>query len=149
MNIILTSYTYFNTFISTLTFTNKTSVMYIKYPHFDLFANTSAITTQAHHNAIVRDDKRHADFCKALSLSISYGANIGGTASLTGTGPNLILSGIAYDYYLKYGMESPISYTSWMAFGVPGAIIGITLAWLWLQVNFIGFRLDIDLSSCI
>ncbi|KAK2174478.1 hypothetical protein NP493_799g04008 [Ridgeia piscesae] len=86
------------------------------------------------------DDARHASFSKALCLCIAYAANIGGTASLTGTGPNLVLTGIVHDMYKDEGMESPITYTSWMAFGVPGAVICVLLAWVWVQIAFIGFR---------
>ena len=38
-------------------------------------------------------EQSHAKMAKALMLSISYAANIGGTATLTGTGPNLVFAG--------------------------------------------------------
>ncbi|XP_060071029.1 Na(+)/citrate cotransporter-like [Ylistrum balloti] len=38
-------------------------------------------------------DKTHLNLCKALSMSICYAANIGGIASLTGTGVNVIMKG--------------------------------------------------------
>ena len=41
------------------------------------------------------DDAEYLRMCKALSLAIAYSANCGGVASLTGTGPNVIMKGAA------------------------------------------------------
>ena len=40
-------------------------------------------------------DKRFNKLAKSLMLGVAYSANIGGTGTLTGTGPNIILAGQA------------------------------------------------------
>ncbi|PAA54025.1 hypothetical protein BOX15_Mlig020288g1, partial [Macrostomum lignano] len=85
-------------------------------------------------------DKRNAEFaniCRMLMLSVSYGAVFGGVATLTGTAPNVILNGIVAEYF---GSETSLNYSSWLFYGLPLAVVTLLIAWVWLQISFLGFR---------
>ena len=77
--------------------------------------------------AVARAGERECPgFSPALMLGIAYGASIGGVATLIGTPPNAILAGIAR---AELGIE--IGFARWMLFGLPVAVIMLSLAW-WL-----------------
>ncbi len=79
--------------------------------------------------------KIELNMCKAMMLAICYSASLGGTATLTGTLPNVIMAGLLED---RYGSGHPINYASWMGYNSPGMIINIFCAWCWLQIFFFG-----------
>ena len=70
-------------------------------------------------------------FFTALMLSTAYAANIGGTATLIGTPPNLIFSAFLQS---NYGIE--IGFFEWAMVGVPFAVSMLFLAWLVLTKVF-------------
>ncbi|OWF50269.1 solute carrier family 13 member 2-like [Mizuhopecten yessoensis] len=88
---------------------------------------------------VSEDNKAEAEYlrmCKALSLAIAYSANVGGIGSLTGTGPNIVMKGQSDIVFQKYGAESPVTFATWMQFGLPLSAVCLVILWVWLQIYF-------------
>lgn len=66
-------------------------------------------------------------FGVALMLCIAYGASVGGVATLIGTPPNLVFAGIAGELFGRQ-----ISFAEWMLYGVPIALIGLVIVYLYV-----------------
>ncbi|XP_033746933.1 solute carrier family 13 member 2-like [Pecten maximus] len=114
----------------------------------DVHVNTDSCTKVeviTAESASALDQEKHADqnhlrLCKALSMSICYAANIGGIASLTGTGVNVIMKGQTDILFQKYEVENPVTFATWMQYGVPIAVVLLLMSWIWLIIYFLGFR---------
>ena len=69
-----------------------------------------------------------------MYLSIAYSANVGGTGTLIGTPPNLILMEFLTSQY----PDHPLNFGSWMLFSLPNVIMNLFLLWIVLQLYFMG-----------
>ncbi|CAB3999628.1 solute carrier family 13 member 5-like [Paramuricea clavata] len=85
-----------------------------------------------------QSDLQHIRLCKGTFLSIAYAANIGGTGTLTGTGPNLILSGQADELYPASG---GIGFANWFIYAFPEMLLLLCVAWVWIQWMYLETRL--------
>ncbi|HPG06098.1 MAG TPA: SLC13 family permease [Saprospiraceae bacterium] len=94
---------------------------------------------------IVKDESAGSGsrFGLAMMLSIAYAASIGGTGSLIGTPPNMVLAGLLNELY----PEAPeISFFTWLKAGLPVVILGLPLLWLFM-INYFGISGRFDESD--
>uniref|UniRef100_A0A0E0LWL7 Citrate transporter-like domain-containing protein n=1 Tax=Oryza punctata TaxID=4537 RepID=A0A0E0LWL7_ORYPU len=83
-------------------------------------------------------------FSKAVVLGVVYASAIGGMATLTGTGVNIILVGMWSSYFPE---RKPITFSSWMSFGLPMALILFFALWLTLCLMYCSNNTAKALSS--
>jgi solute carrier family 13 (sodium-dependent dicarboxylate transporter), member 2/3/5 len=72
-------------------------------------------------------------FSKAVVLGVVYAAAVGGLATLTGTGVNIILAGMWSTYFPE---QPPITFSSWLSFGLPLALVMFLALWATLCLVF-------------
>lgn len=82
-----------------------------------------------------KQEARHRQLCKAMLLCVCYSANIGGTGTLTGTAPQLVLAGQAESVFPK---APTISFIYWFVYAFPQMLLFLTIGWLYLQTLFLG-----------
>jgi solute carrier family 13 (sodium-dependent dicarboxylate transporter), member 2/3/5 len=75
-------------------------------------------------------------FALGLFLSIAYAANIGGTATLIGTPPNVVLAAHYFDFFGK-----ELDFGRWMLLGVPFAALMLWIAYLFITRILFPFHL--------
>ena len=81
---------------------------------------------------IVRDEEEAAPtdrFGIALLLGIAYAASVGGTGTLIGTPPNMVMVGVLETMYPK---APEISFFAWMKMALPLVIIFLPIIWGYL-----------------
>lgn len=104
-------------------------------------SESSVASTDAVNDAPVSRSEELQRIAKAFALSVAYGANIGGIATLTGTPPNLVLKQQADKLFEAYtGTESDISFAKWMGFAFPLSLFTAVFGWLWLVLVFLRCR---------
>uniref|UniRef100_A0A3B3RY52 Solute carrier family 13 member 3 n=1 Tax=Paramormyrops kingsleyae TaxID=1676925 RepID=A0A3B3RY52_9TELE len=74
---------------------------------------------------------------KGFMICIPYAASIGGTATLTGTAPNLILAGQLKSYFPDCDV---INFGSWFVFGFPLMLLFLVLGWIWISFLYGGLN---------
>ncbi|GFO29484.1 solute carrier family 13 member 5-like [Plakobranchus ocellatus] len=115
-------------------------------PHLDKKRPDSGVRHSEHDAEAMQDaisisgSSEFRRLCKALSLCVCYSATIGGTASLTGTGTNLVMQGQADEVFATYHLDSGVNFLTWIICCLPMSFTCLVIAWIWLVFHFFGLR---------
>ena len=88
----------------------------------------------------IYEEGKLTNFKIACMLGIAYSANIGGTATIIGTPPNVVLIG-----YMEEHLNREMDFLAWMVIALPFALIMLTATY-WLLVKMFRISPVSDLS---
>ncbi|XP_066480800.1 Na(+)/dicarboxylate cotransporter 3 [Tiliqua scincoides] len=77
-----------------------------------------------------KEEEFKTNIWKGFLISIPYSASIGGTATLTGTAPNLLLLGQLKSFFPGCDV---VNFGSWFMFAFPLMLLFLFLGWLWIS----------------
>ncbi len=101
------------------------------------------LMTQSQQNSFANLSQHN--FARCMMLGIAYSASVGGTMTLIGTAPNLFLASFLEEG-IQSGFQTQISFTQWLAFAAPLAMIFLPVIWLVLTRWVFPFQAD-DLNQ--
>ncbi|XP_062964867.1 Na(+)/dicarboxylate cotransporter 3 isoform X2 [Cynocephalus volans] len=91
---------------------------------------------------LLADSKKEEEYrrnvWKGFLISIPYSASIGGTTTLTGTAPNLILLGQLKSFFPQCDV---VNFGSWFIFAFPLVLLFLLLGWIWISFLYGGLSL--------
>ncbi|XP_012583726.1 PREDICTED: solute carrier family 13 member 3 isoform X1 [Condylura cristata] len=85
-----------------------------------------------------KEEEYRRNIWKGFLISIPYSASIGGTATLTGTAPNLILLGQLKSFFPQCDV---VNFGSWFIFAFPLMLLFLVVGWLWISFLYGGISL--------
>ncbi|XP_053430603.1 Na(+)/dicarboxylate cotransporter 3 isoform X2 [Nycticebus coucang] len=85
-----------------------------------------------------KEEEYRRNIWKGFLISIPYSASIGGTATLTGTAPNLILLGQLKSFFPQCDV---VNFGSWFVFAFPLMLLFLLAGWLWISFLYGGMSL--------
>uniref|UniRef100_A0A8C9PEE8 Solute carrier family 13 member 3 n=1 Tax=Spermophilus dauricus TaxID=99837 RepID=A0A8C9PEE8_SPEDA len=85
-----------------------------------------------------KEEEYRRSIWKGFLISIPYSASIGGTATLTGTAPNLILLGQLKSFFPQCDV---VNFGSWFIFALPLMLLFLLAGWLWISFLYGGLSL--------
>ena len=80
-----------------------------------------------------------------LILCVPFASSVGGTGTLTGTTPNLILQEMWQDLYPDAPYQ--LGYTEWMGYNIINAFVMLLFLFAYLQIFYMGFKCNTVKSS--
>ena len=81
-------------------------------------------------------DRDATNFGKAIVLGVAYAATIGGLGTIVGTATNALVVG-----FMQQNYGETISFTQWLAFGIPTVLLLMPVAWAVLVKVAFPFRM--------